>query len=178
MSFAQDQAAIVFCEALGLSFLISAWTKAHDMEAFRLIAMGYPGVSRLGVRASASIIVLAETVIGTALIGAMWRTDIGATAAILWIVTASGAIALRRMRGEKRFQCGCGSDLSEETSAALLLVRNTLLLAGLAAVLAFTSDQPISSSELTADLLTAAAVLLSIHLLRAATRTWRRVREW
>jgi len=174
-----SDAAAILCSAVAISFLISVWAKIREMEAFRLICAGYPGISIIGVRAAASLILLAEAAIGVALL-IPYRQSLssGIAASLVWIAAASSVIALRRLRGERKFRCGCGSDLSKETSAEWLLVRNAIVMAALATVLVLGGVKSVTAFEVISDLLTALGVVLGIYLLAAAARTWRQVREW
>jgi hypothetical protein len=171
--------AAALCGALGVYFLVSAWAKLRDLEAFRLICIGYPGAAMIGVRTASWLIVCGETGIGALLIVPL-RGGItyGIAVALLWTAAASAAVAVRRLRGERWFRCGCGADLSEETSADFLLFRNALLMAGLTAALARGGVSSMVSFGGMQGLLVAADLVLGAYLIGAAARTWRQLRQW
>jgi len=168
--------AAALCGALGIYFLLSAWAKLRDLEAFRMIFIGYPGAALIGVRAASLLIVCGEAGIGALLIVPV-RSGItyGIAAALVWTAAASAAVAVRRLRW---FRCGCGTDLSEETSADFLLIRNLLLMAGLTAALARGGVPSVASSGAIQGLLIAADLVLGAYLMGAMVRTWRQLRQW
>jgi len=171
--------AAALCGALGIYFLLSAWAKLRDLEAFRLILIGYPGAAMIGVRAASLLIVCGEAGIGALLIvPVQGGITYGIAAALVWTAAASAAVAVRRLRGERWFRCGCGTDLSEETSADFLMFRSVLLMAGLTAALARGGVPSVVSSGATQGLLIAADLVLGAYLMGAMVRTWRQLRQW
>jgi hypothetical protein len=181
--------ASVFYKAVALGFLVSAWVKFREIEAFRLICANYPGAASIGVRAISSVVIFAEFTLGAAMLTPHHLSNLlGLAAALLWIAAVTAAVALRRFHGEKRFRCGCGMDLSEESSAGWLLVRNALIMIGLAVAAVggnFSTNgfrdvlsRDIVFRDTMMQLMAAVSLLLGMRLLAAAVLTWRKVKEW
>lgn len=169
----------VFCKSVGLGFLVSAWAKLRDIESFRAICAGYPGAARFGLRTTSSLILSGEFAIGAALLAPHdGSSRFALAAALLWTAATTAAVAGRRLRGERKFRCGCGTDLSEESSALWLLVRNVLIAAGLLAAAAGGDLRATAPLDSIPQTMAAVGLLLGIQLLKTAISTLRRVREW
>src|SRR5262245_37966536 len=123
----------LICSFIGALLLSSAWAKKRHPDVFVEIVRSYPLPSYLKTRAWARMVLLTESLLGLALLSGHDRVvDGGLWGAIIFIFAATCAVLARLARGERRFPCGCGGNLSEAQNATLLLVRNLLLLVLLA----------------------------------------------
>ena len=167
---------VLFCCVVGALLLFSAGAKLRDWVTFREIVRGYrlPGLAALAVA-----VPLLEVVLGLALLSLEPRlTAWGLGGALAFLGRASAAVARRRLRGEKRFRCGCGGDLSEEHPALALLARNGLLIILLAVALVFGENASPRVGERFPVYLTAGATAVGLKLLNALLRARRFRSEW
>jgi hypothetical protein len=165
--------------SVGVTLLLGASIKARDMEAFRLASGGYPGAARFGVAAVSNLFVGSEFVSGALIVAPdPYCSRVGLACGILLTFVATMAVALRWRRGERRFRCGCGTDLNADSSAHILLARNVLFILTLSAAAATTNDGPSDVWELSQQYLTAIGIVVSVHLLASARLTRTRIMEW
>jgi hypothetical protein len=167
------------CGVLGALFVLSAWAKFRAPEEFRDIAAAYPLARWLPARVWASWVAPLEMALGTGLLslqrGVVAPALIGS---LVLLGVATWGVGWRLLRGERRFRCGCGSALDEESSAALVLLRNFVLCAvALLATIALGWEQGSAPSLLPVGL-TSVGVLLGVALLRAAVKVWWWSRQW
>jgi hypothetical protein len=111
--------------AFGIVLIQSAIAKWQRPEAFARAFLAYPVLRTWpGVRGAAVVPAL-ELLLGAGLL--FLQSPVGTAAAwgaLLFVMLATAAIVARRIQGERRFVCGCGSDFESERSFAGLLARN------------------------------------------------------
>ena len=119
---------------LGALLLSSSATKFQHPRQFQEITREYPW-GRLWARVALAVPVFE----GLAALLLFSFQDpfcrIGKWATLGFLLAATAGLAARRIRGERRFRCGCGPDPSHVQSASVLLVRNAALTAITAAAL-------------------------------------------
>src|SRR5262249_19472807 len=162
---------------LAVVFLSSAWSKFRDPATFVMIMESY----RLprGMRISARGIPWLEALLGLALLSPNVRWTVTALGgALVFILVASGAVAIRLLRGEKRFRCGCGGDLTEEHNGVGIIVRNILLILLVILGLVGASSHWLPATPVLPIYLIGMSLALCWQLGEALLRAWRFTYEW
>ncbi len=164
---------------VGALLLSAAWAKVRDPGTFLEIVRTYPLPNWLPRTTLAWSLPWLEGVLGLVLLLPVgWLTSVGLAGALTLVGLATAAVAMRWLRGEKRFRCGCGGDLSEDQSAIEVLLRNGALIALLAVALAGASETPGVLAPLLPVYLSAIGLLAGLKLASAALRAWRAIHVW
>lgn len=168
--------------AFGVMLVASGVTKLRHIGEFREVVTGY---SRPGWRfpgALAGWVAPTELLLAMALLSLDRPLGLlGLLGTLAFVAGATGLIAARWMAGERRFRCGCGTDLREEQDASGLLVRNLLLIAGLSLTLllslAAAPDPHVGRSVIPTYLTGVGLAVLGALAVRGL-RAWRAIRQW
>jgi hypothetical protein len=172
-------AAILVARAIAIYLLSSAYSKTRQFGAFRMICAAWPGVAWLGPANVAVSVVLGEFVLALAILSPEPElARLGLIAAALWIFAATMLVAWRWRRGESRFRCGCGTDISAESSALGLLLRNVAFMLAMIAAIPGVDAAPRTFWTATTLNGIALGLVLSARLLSAAGQARSRIREW
>ncbi len=162
--------------AFGIILIESALAKWQQSEAFARAFLAYPLLRTWpGVRGAAMVPAL-ELLLGAGML--FLQSPIGTAAAwgaLLFLMLATAAILARRIQGERRFVCGCGSDFEHQRSFAGLLTRNLALAAVLLG--SVQAPGPNFSRPGMPILLVGLAAVLAGRLARAALLSVRAVKE-
>jgi Methylamine utilisation protein MauE len=159
---------------LGLLFLRSAFAKLRKPSAFLAILQRYPGGPWFRTARRATLLPALELVLaGALLLPSRFSRLGGGYGTIALIILASAGIYGRYRRGEKRFVCGCSSNLQEETTVTSMLVRNGVLL--LAACYGISAKWPSPSPIYYAMAL---GLLFAFDLFRTSLIQNERIRNW
>jgi hypothetical protein len=175
-----SEAPTLVSAAVAVVLVLGALAKLRALEAFCLICSAYPGAAQLGVSTIAYGAVAAELVCGTlVLLPDRALNRAGLFASCTFIAATTVAVALRWRRGEKRFQCGCGTDLDAETSPQAILGRNIVAAVALiTAACGTVVERRVDPTDWLACMLAAAGLVALWHLIAAARLTWMRIHEW
>lgn len=167
----------LLCCSVGLWLLAAAWAKVRRFDTFIQIVRTYPLPGWLRPSVGYAIPVV-EALLAFALLSP-WPALAarGLVATLILLCPMSGAVALRLARGERRFRCGCGGDLTREHSAIFVLARNILVGAAVPAALLILRPGFEASVQLPLYL-AGAAVVLGLRLADAAVVGWRSALEW
>jgi Methylamine utilisation protein MauE len=168
----------VICAFTGAFLLSSAWSKLRRPESFRAIAAQYPFPRVMGERRLVWMIPWIEFTLALAVLTTrepytLW----GVAGTCLFLITASAAVLGRVLRGERRFRCGCGGDLSQSHSAGWILLRNFTWLLLLSRLLVGTIPAAAGESVVP-SCFAGVGLLASLKLAEAAHSTWRAITEW
>lgn len=165
---------------MGILLALSAWSKFRDPAAFLEVVRGYPLPKWADARVWWSAVGPLEGLLGVALLFGRpgWLTQGALAGALAFVGFATVAVAVRRARGETRFRCGCGGDLSEVQGASWILARNGVLMAVLAAGLAEAPAGHQRAATSPPLVLAGVGLVLGLRLFEAALRAWGITREW
>ncbi len=163
------------CGFLGALLLSSAWAKLQAPEEFRAIAAAYPFARWLPVRYWAPLVGPLEALLGGFLLVLHPFVAVAALAASLFFLgLATGGVAWRLSRGERRFRCGCGTNLEDEVSPVGVFLRNGLLFAlAVVGIVSVVQAAAWPGTPLMPVYLTGFGLLLCQLLTEAGLRAWR-----
>ena len=149
--------------ALALVFIVGAWHKLADLDAFRIAVERYRLLPPSAASVAALALPAAEAIAGLMLLLPAARTAGAARAAVV-LVMASAAVAVNLLRGRRDIDCGCGTPGTGQRLSWALVGRNAALLA--ACVVAAAPEQ---ARELVwLDAFTAVFAALALWTLYAA----------
>lgn len=117
--------------ALALVFIVGAWHKLADLDAFRLAVERYRLLAPSATRAAALALPIVEAFAGVLLVHPASRTAGSALAACV-LALVSAAVAINLLRGHRDIDCGCGTPGTRQRLSWGLVARNAALLAACA----------------------------------------------
>jgi Methylamine utilisation protein MauE len=159
---------------VGFLQLRSAIAKIRQPAVFWAILQRYPGIVWVRNSKLALLVPATEAVLGTGLLLPFFWTRLPAGFGVaLFLILASAAIYWRYHRGEKRFACGCSTDLAEELPASAMLLKNALLFL-VTSYAMWAHWKPVSAG----DYGLGAALLLAFNLLDTALAQEGRIHNW
>lgn len=159
--------------SIGLFLLHSAWVKFRSLNDFAEILRDY------SFKINPIFIIIFEAILGVLLISFYSAFVVfGLLGTIIFIGLATSIFLLRIIRGEKKFRCGCGRDLSQTHDARWLIVRNLIILSCLIWALSGFKSQTFVALEVFLLYLVSSAVVLSLNFIGAFWRAGRAIREW
>src|SRR3954469_6812402 len=110
------------CSFFGILLLSSAWAKFRSGKEFREIAADYRLARWLPARLWAPAVAPFEGLLAAGHLSLnRYLAACSLFGTLAFIGVATWGVAGRWRRGEGRFRCGCGPDLSEERDASTLL---------------------------------------------------------
>lgn len=170
----------ILCIAIGTYLFLSAVEKSRNFSTFAEIFKSYRIPLLAKSRKVVIGIVLIEFVLALSLLSfndkMVW---VGLCGTLIFISLATIGIAARLLKGEKRFRCGCGKDLAEESSAVWLMLRNLILLAVLSFCLSCATAASLQWSDETLFIYLSGLGCLSIvQLGDAALKAINHIKKW
>ena len=164
---------------IGVLLLSAAWAKLQDPGTFLEILGTYPLLGGFSRTTLTWAIPGLEGVLGLALLLPFgWLTSAALVGALALVGLATFLVTVRWARGEKRFRCGCGGDLSEDQSAIGVVLRNGILIALLIVALTGLADTPVVFAAFLPVYLSAVGLVFGLKLASAALRAWRSIHVW
>lgn len=118
--------------ALALVFIVGAWHKFADRDAFRIAIERYRLLPPAAANAAALVLPLAEATAGLMLLHPATRAS-GAALAACVLVVVSAAVVVNLLRGHRDIDCGCGAPGTGQRLSWALVARNAALLLACAA---------------------------------------------
>src|SRR5262245_56061435 len=156
----------------------SAWAKIREPGVFRQILRQYGASARFARRGTRAV-PLAELAVAACLLSlqASW-IRVALFGACAFFVAASGLVVFRAMRGDTRFRCGCGGDLSQPHHAGWMLARNAALFGMCVTAMLLGLEARYSLPDAVPAYLMSATLLATIKLSHAARMAHGAINEW
>jgi hypothetical protein len=114
--------------ALAIVFLVGAWHKLADLDAFGYAVERYRLLAAPLARLVALALPPVEALAGLLLLVPATR-GVGAALAALLLAVVSGAVVANLLRGRRDIDCGCGAPGTGRRLSWALVARNAALLA-------------------------------------------------
>ena len=170
---------ILFLAALAVEFGFSAYAKFKNRETFGSVLHEYGMRSRRLRRATTFIVPATEGALCVLLLTLQhpW-TDVGAWGALGFLIVVTAALAVRAVRGDKRFRCGCGGDLDQTHDAGALILRNAALIFFTAVVIRLAAPLEASVLQRLEVYCCGAVIVMAIRLSATMVSRFRELSEW
>lgn len=170
----------IICIFIGTQFILSALGKTKDLKTFKSILNSYKVPKLISSKKAIQAIIAFEFVLGLFFLSLFQTLSlIAVVGAILFILMTVVLILNRWMNGEKKFRCGCGDNLEQESNALFLIFRNLIYLGLLIGVLA---NLHLINNFLTKDLLfiylTGFGLVAVLRICKAIYNALNYIKEW